>query len=105
MYPATKRFAEVFSVDQAFKLGDFYVTVTFRNPILINKEGTHPRNSYWSRINSTEEAAFVIYFPSSLKSIEPSSIDLKTFGTDEESNIIDAFIQEFPSAYSMLQTF
>ena len=60
LHPATKGFAEAFSVDQAFKLGDFYVTVTFRNPILINKEGTHPRNSYWSRINSTEEAAFVI---------------------------------------------
>ena len=32
----------VFSVDLIFKLGDFYVTVILlRNPILINKEGTH----------------------------------------------------------------
>ena len=38
----------VFSVDLIFKLGDFYVTVIlFRNPILINKEGTH--SSYFHR--------------------------------------------------------
>ena len=38
-----KRVGEVFSVDLTFKLGDLYVTVTScRNPMLINKEGTHP---------------------------------------------------------------
>ena len=33
-------FAEVFSVDLTFKLGEFYVLVTsFKNPMLINKLG------------------------------------------------------------------
>ena len=41
------------------------------------------------------------YFPSSLKRIELSIIDLKTFGADEKSNIVDAFIQEFPSAVNI----
>ena len=54
--PATKGFPEVFSVDLIFKLGDFYVTVIlFRNPILINKEGTHssyfPRTKYFRHTN------------------------------------------------------
>ena len=33
--------------------------------------------------------------------IEPSIIDLKTFNTDEESNIVDGFIQEFSSAVNI----
>ena len=41
------------------------------------------------------------YFASSLKRIEPSITDRKTFCTDKESNIVDAFTQEFPSALSI----
>ena len=33
--------------------------------------------------------------------IEPSIIDLKTFNTDEENNIVDGFIQEFSSAVNI----
>ena len=33
--------------------------------------------------------------------IEPSIIDLKMFNTDEESNIVDGFTQEFPSAVNI----
>ena len=41
------------------------------------------------------------YFASSLKRIEPSITDRKMFCTDKESNIVDAFTQEFPSALSI----
>ena len=57
--------------------------------MLINEEGTHPLLSSYK------------YFASPLKRIEPSIIDLKPFGTDGESNIVDAFTQEFPSAVNI----
>ena len=94
--------AEVFSGDLTFKLGDFYVTVTsFRNPMLISKEGTHPTHIGPVQIQHRKLLSSYKYFSSSLKRIEPSIIDLKTFVTDEESNIVDAFTQEFPSAVNI----
>ena len=93
--------AEVFSVDLTFKLGDFYVTVTFRNLMLINTEGTNPTHIGPVQIQHRKLLSSYKYFASSVKRIEPSIIDLKTFGTDEESNIVDAFTQEFPSAVNI----
>ena len=93
---------EVFSVDLTFKLGDFYITVTsFRNPILINRKGTHPTHIGPVQIQHRKLLSSCRYFASSLKRIEPSIIDLKTFGNDEESDIVDAFTQEFPSAVNI----
>ena len=102
MCPATKWFAEVFSVDLSFKLGNFYVTMTsFRNLILINMEGTHPTHIRPVQIQHRKLLLSYKYFPSSLKRIELSIIDLKAFDADKESNIVDAFIQEFPSAVNI----
>ena len=86
--PATKGIAEVFSVDLTFKLGGFYKTVTsFRNPMLINKERTHPTHIGPVQIQHRKLVPSYKFFPSSLKRIESSIIDLKTFGTDKESNL------------------
>ena len=92
----------MFSVDLTFKLGDFYVTVaSFRNPMLINEEGIHPKHIGPVQIQHRKLLLSYKYFASSLKRIEPSIIDLKTFVTDGESNIVDAFTQEFPSAVNI----
>ena len=86
--PATKGVAEVFSVDLTFKLGGFYKTVTsFRNPMLINKERTHPTHIGPVQIQHRKLVPSYRFFLSSLKRIESSIIDLKTFGTDKESNL------------------
>ena len=85
--PATRGVAEVFSVDLTLTLGVFYKTVTsFRNPMLINKEGAHPTHTGPVQIQDRKLLASYKFLSSSLKGIEPSVIDLKTFGTDKESN-------------------
>ena len=86
--PATKGIAEVFSVGLTFKLGGFYKTVTsFRNPMLINKERTHPTHIGPVQIQHRKLVPSYRFFLSSLKRTESSIIDLKTFGTDKESNL------------------
>ena len=78
----------MFSVDLTFKLGGFYETVTsFRNPMLINKEGTHPMHVGPVQIQYRKLLSSYKFFPSSLNRIESSIIDLKTFRTDKESNV------------------
>ena len=67
----------------------------------MNKEGTHPTHIRPIQIQHRKLLLSYKYFPSFLKRIELSIIDLKTFGADEESNIVDAFIQEFPSAVNV----
>ena len=85
--PATRGVAEVFSVDLTLTLGGFYKTMTsFRNPMLINKEGTHPTHIGPVQIQDRKLLASYKFLSSSLKGIEPSIIDLKTFGNDKESN-------------------
>ena len=78
----------MFSVDLTFKLGGFYETVTsFRNPMLINKEGTHPVHIGPLQMQHRKLLSSHKFFPSSLKRIESSIIDIKTFITDKESNV------------------
>ena len=67
----------------------------------MNKEGTHPTHIRPIQIQHRKLLLPYKYFPSSLKRIELSIIDLKTFGADEESNIVVVFIQEFPSAVNI----
>ena len=78
----------MFSVDLTFKLGGFYETVTsFRNPMLINKEGTHPMHVGPVQIQYRKLLSSYKFFPGSLNRIESSIIDPKTFRTDKESNV------------------
>ena len=78
----------MFSVDLTFKLGGFYETVTsFRNPMLINKEGTHPMHVGPVQIEYRKLLSSYKFFPDSLNRIESLIIDLKTFRTDKESNV------------------
>ena len=77
----------MFSVDLTFKVGGFYETVTsFRNLMLINK-GTHPMHIGPVQIQHRKLLWSYKFFLSSLKRIESSIIDLKTFGTDKESSV------------------
>ena len=78
----------MFSVDLTFKLGGFYETVTsFRNPMLINKEGTHPMHVGPVQIEYRKLLSSYKFLPGSLNRTESLIIDLKTFRTDKESNV------------------
>ena len=69
--------------------------------MFIDDEGIHPKHIGPVQIQHRKLLLSYKYFASSLKRIEPSIIDLKTFVTDGESNIVDAFTQEFPSAVNI----
>ena len=89
----------MFSVDLTFKLGGFYETVTsFRNLMLINKEGTHPMHIGPVQIQHRKLLWSYKFFLSSLKRTESSIIDLKTFGTDKESSVTSLMLlhRNFP---------
>ena len=55
--------------------------------MLINKEGTHPMHIGPIQMQHRKLLSSYKFFPSSLKRIESSIIDLKTFSTDKESNV------------------
>ena len=99
--PTTKEVAEVFSVDLTFKLGGFYETVTsFRNLMLINKEGTHSMHIGPVQIQHRKLLWSYKFFLSSLKRIE-SSIKNVWYWQRKQCYIVDAFTQEFPSAVNI----
>ena len=94
--------AEVLSVDLTFKLGEFYVLVTsFKNPMLIDKLGKHPTHIRPVQIQHRKLLSSYRHFGSSLKRCDPKLGRLKAFGSDDEENIVKAFLAEFPEAESI----
>ena len=94
--------AKVLSVDLAFKLGEFYVLVTsFKNPMLINKLGKHPTRIGPVQIQHRKLLSSYRHFGSSLKRCDPKLGSLKAFGSDDEENIVKAFLAEFPEAVNI----
>ena len=94
--------AEVLSVDLTFKLGEVYVLVTsFKNPMLINKLGKHPTHIGPVQIQHWKLLSSYRHFGSSLKRCDPKLGNLKAFGSDDDENIVKAFLAEFPEAVNI----
>ena len=93
--------AEVLSIDLTFKLGKLYVLVTsFKNPMLINKLEKHPTHMGPVEIRHRKLLSSYRHFGSSLKRCDPKLGSLKAFGSDDEENIVKAFLAEFPEAFN-----
>ena len=96
----------VLGIDPTFNLGDFYVTVTtYQNLMLINrKSGTHPVfiGTMLVHQNRTYESYF--YFASELLKHQNMLKNLKTIGTDGEEQLSRAFEDVFPQAVCLLCT-
>ena len=87
------------SVLPTFNLGDFYVTpTTFHNLLVKNRQGCHPIISGPILIYRTKEFEPFHYFASTLVRLNPNIMNLKSFGTDGESQLIKAFQVVFPHA-------
>ena len=94
--------AEVMSVDLTLKLGEYYVLVTsFKNPMLVNKLGKHPTHIGPIQIQHRKLLSSYRYFGSFLKICDPKLGSLKAFSSDDEENIVKAFLAEFLEAVNV----
>lgn len=91
--------SSVLSIDPTFNLGNFYVTpTTFHFLLVKNKQGRHPIVSGPILIHRTKKFEPFHYFASTLVRLNPNLVNLKSFGTDGESELIKAFQVVFPGA-------
>jgi hypothetical protein len=89
----------VLSVDPTFNLGNFYVTpVTYHNLLVNNKNGKHPIICGPILIHRTKTFEPFYYFATTLIGLNPNLVNLKSFGTDGELQLIKAFHTAFPNA-------
>ena len=90
------------SVDPTFNLGPFYVTpITFQNLLVSSnssKNSKHPILIGPVLIHHTKTFHAFYYFASTLIRLKPNLINIRSFGTDGESELIKALHCAFPKA-------
>lgn len=94
----------VLTVDPTFSLGDLDVTVTTYRYLLLRcrRSGTYPAFIGPIMIHYRKTFSSYLFFSSTLVGLRHSLSALKSFGTDGESALIQAFQQSFPSAIHLL---
>ena len=89
----------VLSIDPTFNIGPFYVTpTTYHNLLVTTKNGNHPILLGPILIHRTKTFRPFHYLASTLVRLNPRLINLKSFGTDGEPELIKAFSICFPNA-------
>jgi len=91
------------TVDPTFNLGDFSVTVTsFQNLLLVHQRtNKHPVMIGPMLVHRRKMFSTYHFFASSLVSLKPHLIDLQSFGTDGEECLYSAFSTQFTSAQQL----
>ena len=91
------------SVDPTFNLGDFSVTVTsFQNLLLVHQRtNKHPVMIGPMLVHRRKIFSTYHFFASSLVSLKPQLIDLRAFGTDGEECLYNAFSAQFTNAQQL----
>jgi hypothetical protein len=94
----------ILTVDPTFCLGDFDVTLsTYRHLLLTCKRsGTHPAFIGPAMIHYRKTFSTYLFFTSTLVGLRQSLSNLRSFGTDGESALIQACQHSFPSAIHLL---
>ena len=88
--------ASVLSIDPTFNLGPFYVTpTTYHNLLVTTENGNHPILLGSILIYQTFRPFH--YLASTLVRLNPRLINIKSFGTDGEPELIKAFNICFPN--------
>ncbi len=96
----------VLGIDPTFNLGDFYVTVTtYENLMLINKKTSkHPVLIGPMLVHQTRTYDTYFYFASQLLKHSKNMSNLNAIGTDGEEQLSNAFGKVFPGAVHLLCT-
>ena len=83
----------VLGIDPTFQLGDFFVTpTTYEHKLLINrKTGKHPVLLGPLLIHQNRKFGIYHYFASQLLKMKPGLKSLRSFGTDGEEALFEAF--------------
>ncbi len=97
-------FASVLGIDPTFNLGDFYVTVTtYENLLVTNrKTGSHPVFIGPMLIHQRRTYETYFHFAAELVKYRKSLSSLNSIGTDGEEQLSDAFGNVFPGAVKLL---
>ena len=91
--------SSVLFVDPTYNLGPFYVTpTTFRNLTVETKQNSHPILLGPILVHQTKTFRPFHYFASTLIRLNPKLINIRSFGTDGEPELIKAFKICFPKA-------
>ena len=93
--------SEVLSIDFTF-LGDFCATIlSFKNKMLVNKNGNHPIHIGAIQVQHRKLLQSYKYFAATLSRLNPEFKNLKVFGSDDESNIVNGFLTELNFAENL----
>ena len=97
----------VLGVDPTFNLGDFYVTVTtYENLLLISRRsGKHPVFIGPMMVHQKRTYETYFYFASEILKHQKSLVSLCAVGTDGEEQLSSAFSTVFPEAVNLLCSF
>ena len=89
----------VLCVDPTFNLGDFSVTVTtYQHLMIVNSSGRHPVLTGPMFIHQQKKFSSYHFFASTLVGLEPELCHLCVFGTDGEKALSNAFSAVFNDA-------
>ena len=95
----TQQQCTVLSVDPTFNLGDFDVTVTtYRHLLLKNASGHHPVMIGPVFVHQRKRFETHHFFASALTGLKPALTQLRSFGTDGEKALSNAFGTVFSQA-------
>ena len=94
----------ILTVDPTFCLGDFDVTLsTYRHLLLsCKRSGTHPAFIGPAMVHYRKTFSTYLFFTSTLVGLRQSLSNLRSFGTDGESALVQACQHSFPSAIHLL---
>ena len=94
----------ILTVDPTFNLGDFDVTVTTYRHLLLKCRRTQHHPSFIGPVMVHFKKSFSTYlfFSSTLVGLRPKLSSLKSFGTDGEVALYQAFKHSFPTAIHLL---
>lgn len=90
----------ILGVDPTFSLGDFDVTVTTYQHLMLSSQQTSKYPVFIGPMFVHVKKDFPAYhfFTSALIGLQPSLVDLRAFGTDGEAALVNAFSVSFPKA-------
>ena len=90
----------IFGVDPTFSLGDFDVTVTTYQHLMLSSQqaSNYPVFIGPMFVHVKKDFPACHFFSSALIGLQPSLVDLRAFGTDGEAALVNALSVSFPKA-------
>ena len=93
----------VFQIDSTFNLGEFSVTTTqYEHLLLVNRISGQPPVMAGLMIHRKKERIAYRAFANFIASLNPKLRSIRAFGTDGEANLYNAFKDKYPNPHRLL---